>query len=251
MSFEDYSSNDLLASITSAFDLASSSSPAEKAPEDESTTNQDNQPKKQVRKSCSTKDTMSEENCLDFSGHHRDLPSFGEVYTSSNSPYVCYPPDSVQNNTHSRQSSSQRYDYCPDVSKYHQMTLVSPLAEGACFSSQDVTAVDCFPVSSSTPASSTNVNSFWTSDNVIYNASQGSSSSRRRTSSSSRSSKRSESKQLEELKLRYNRTLCFLKECNLYDITMKAADMMRRNSHLQMEIDQLRNDIACYFSGYA
>ena len=51
------------------------------------------------------------------------------------------------------------------------------------------------------------------------------------------------------LKQRYNQTLCFLKQADLYDLTMKVAEFLKKNSQLQLEIESLRAECAngyCY-----
>lgn len=238
MSFDEYSSNDLLASITSAFDLGSS-------PSDEKPVAQNNSRSSGHLKAEVSKEAMDQHNCSmeSLTGAKEDLPSFGQVYSTSNPSYLCFPPETLHNNNLYRQPSQE--------GKYHQMGLASE----TCYSGQEIhipmNPTDCFPTSNSVT-----LNNFWPNDivyNPLPNAARNSfSSSRRRTSSSSTSTrsstKRSDSKQLEDLKLRYNRTLSFLKESDLYDVTMKAADLFRRNALLEIEIDQLRSEMSNYFS---
>jgi len=238
MSFDDFSSQDLLATITSAFDLASSSSSLEEKSLEGNLRNQS-----------SSNDSMPRDDRGEKM-EKEDLPSFGQVYSSTNPSYLCYPQTQNTNNF-----------YHPSDGKYHQMTHLSTETG---YSGQEVDLQECFS-GNSTGVSLSNENDYWNETTAnpfpqAFNTNSGITSSknsclsRRRTSSASttKSSKRIENKQMEQLKLRYNRTLSFLKEANLYDVTMKAADLIRRNTLIQLEIDQLRNDISSYFaSGFA
>lgn len=59
--------------------------------------------------------------------------------------------------------------------------------------------------------------------------------------STGKDSRRKEwSKEQQIVKQRYNQTLSFLKKTELYDLTMKVGDFVKRNNQLEKEIESLR-----------
>lgn len=50
---------------------------------------------------------------------------------------------------------------------------------------------------------------------------------------------------------RYLKTVEFLKSSNLFDITMRTAELMKRNHALQLEMDSLKNDVSQFLSSLA
>lgn len=221
MSFEEYQPHDLLASITSAFDLAAATTSTTT-----SETNGKDPSPYHPSSSMREEDTVArhEDNPRDTSAylyHHSAsnsyLPSFGQVYSSP--PHSQQPQDAVHQVV---QRSSIEYFSGQDV--------VSHLANEGCYSYPTGT-----PPWSSFPGNSASYHDTTSSNVVSSTITQPAPNTRK-----SRSGKRGDvSRKLQELKLKYNRTLSFLKETDLYDVTMKAADILTRNHRLQAEIDRL------------
>lgn len=59
-----------------------------------------------------------------------------------------------------------------------------------------------------------------------------------------------EASEEETQKLDYLKTVEFLKHNNLFDVTMRTADLLKRNSRLQKELDKFKGEVAHFLIGY-
>jgi hypothetical protein len=196
MSFHHFPTSDLLATITSAFDIKNSS---EERPAGCSSLIE-SAPQSEVF-----------DNNMDKTVDNAATGSAGDSSAFSNGMH-CSNSNSADGNFH----SEVKYPQFPPQNG----NLMFHGADG-------------------TQAHGSEMGTFWTDATSIHHYSHG--------AQVRDSSRKEPAKSQHNVKQRFGQTVILLKKSNLYDLTMRVADILKRNSQLQHEIESLASECGyCY-----